>query len=61
MVNNGRYCDNCGSHLDEEDYDSYGSWSYKCSVCGFHYRHHDELTVRQQVYKFNEDRDHDTD
>lgn len=38
-MNNGRYCDKCENHLNEDDYDGFGSWSYKCSDCGFRYIH----------------------
>ncbi len=50
-MNNGRCCDNCETHLNDEDYVSYGSWSYTCHECGFVYRH--GLSVNEQVEKFN--------
>ena len=50
-MSNGRYCDNCETHLNDEDYVSYGSWSYTCHECGFTYRH--GLGVSEQVEKFN--------
>ena len=50
-MSNGRYCDNCETHLDDEDYVSYGSWSYTCHDCGFVYRH--GLGVSEQIEKFN--------
>ncbi len=49
---NGRNCDNCESHLNDEDYVSYGSWSYTCPNCGFSYRH-GSAGVGEQVAKFN--------
>jgi hypothetical protein len=49
---NGRYCDNCESHLNDEDYVSYGSWSYTCPNCDFSYRH-GSAGVGEQVAKFN--------
>ena len=52
-MNNGRDCDNCGCGLSEEDYDRYGSWSYNCPGCGFHYIHSSSLTTDEQVVKFN--------
>jgi hypothetical protein len=51
-MSNGRYCDNCETHLDDADYASYGSWSYTCPECGFCYRH-DAADVSEQVEKFN--------
>ena len=44
-MSNGRYCDNCETHLNDEDYVSYGSWSYTCHDCGFVYRHSSELSA----------------
>jgi len=35
----GRYCDECGKSLSDEDYTKYGSWSYNCPKCGHKYRH----------------------
>jgi len=51
-MSNGRYCDNCETHLNDEDYVSYGSWSYTCHDCGFSYRH-GSAGVGEQVVKFN--------
>ena len=51
-MSNGRYCDNCETHLNDEDYVSYGSWSYTCHDCGFSYRH-GSAGVSEQVAKFN--------
>ena len=51
-MSNGRYCDNCETHLNDEDYVSYGSWSYTCHDCGFSYRH-GSAGVGEQVAKFN--------
>jgi len=50
-MSNGRFCDNCETHLNDEDYVSYGSWSYTCHDCGFVYRH--GLGVSEQTEKFN--------
>jgi hydrogenase maturation factor HypF (carbamoyltransferase family) len=49
---NGHYCDNCESHLNDEDYHGYGSWSYTCPDCGFRYSHSIELPVSEQVKQF---------
>ena len=35
----GRQCDECGKLLSDNDYDKYGSWSYKCPKCGYRYVH----------------------
>jgi hypothetical protein len=51
-MSNGRYCDNCETRLNDEDYVSYGSWSYTCHDCGFSYRH-GSAGVGEQVAKFN--------
>lgn len=51
-MSNGRNCDNCETHLNDEDYVSYGSWSYTCHDCGFVYRH-GSAGVGEQVAKFN--------
>jgi hypothetical protein len=47
---NGHYCDNCESHLNDEDYHGYGSWSYTCPDCGFVYHH--GRPVGEQVAEF---------
>ena len=54
---NGRDCDNCGHHLEDDDYEGYGSWSYICPECGFVYRHSSKLTPDEQVNKFNGEED----
>jgi hypothetical protein len=51
-MSNGRNCDNCETHLNDDDYESYGSWSYTCHDCGFSYRH-GSAGVGEQVEKFN--------
>ena len=53
-MNNGRSCDNCDCHLEEEDYARPGSWSYICPCCGFKYNHSSRLTAEEQVEEFNE-------
>ena len=35
----GRYCDECGKTLSDDDYHGYGSWSYTCPKCGYKYDH----------------------
>jgi ribosomal protein L37AE/L43A len=46
-------CDNCERRLNQEDYDAYGSWSYKCPFCEFRYKHGSHMTPNEQVTKFN--------
>ncbi len=48
-MNNGRNCDNCDNRLDEDDFDSYGSWSYECPKCGFNYSHSSEMSLDEQL------------
>jgi len=50
---NGHYCDNCQSHLEDKDYDAYGSWSYTCPNCGFRYVH-GRGTAEEQVAEYEE-------
>lgn len=60
----GHDCDNCGHNLSEEEYASYGSWSYTCANCGFTYNHNSELTISEQIDGFefdNEDFEEDED
>lgn len=52
-MNDGRSCDNCGHHLNDDDFKGYGSWSYECPACEFEYNHSSQLTAEQQVEKFN--------
>jgi len=35
----GHNCDECGHYLNDNEYDRYGSWSYRCKKCGFRYKH----------------------
>ena len=35
----GHKCDKCGKQLSNDDYESYGSWSYTCPKCGYKYEH----------------------
>lgn len=48
----GRECDNCGHHLSDEEFESYGSWNYTCSKCGFRYRHSSSKTAEEQVEEY---------
>ncbi len=50
----GRNCDNCETHLEDDDFESYGSWSYTCPDCGFKYSHSSSYSVDEQIEKFLE-------
>ncbi len=54
-MENGRNCGNCDHHLEDDEYESYGSWSYECQECGFEYNHGHSLNEQEQVEEFEEE------
>lgn len=50
-MKDGRHCDECGTYLNNDDFDKRGSWSYTCPKCGYRYIHGSPIKIVNKILR----------